>query len=185
MLSVFMYLISSFLCMITGRNIKNSEFEIRDCLHIRFQTFELDYLGDIMVLFQLIYTLFILENMEELYEFCTVMSIVQCLKMICTSSTVLPPLKNYSDKIRLWGINGSGTEYIFSGHASYSAVCFMILLRRNYSLPFLIFYNFCSQFFIIISKNHYTVDVLLGWIISCSVWLNFILYEKNQKCLSQ
>lgn len=180
-----MYLISSFLCMAVGRNIKNSVYEIRDCLHIRFQTFELDYLGDIMVLFQLVYTLVFLERIEELHEFCYVMSIIQFLKMICSSSTVLPPLKNYSDKIRLWGINGSGTEYIFSGHASYSAICFMMLLRSNYSLPFLIFYNFFSQFFIIISKNHYTVDVLLGWIISCSVWFNVILYEKIQKCLSQ
>lgn len=98
-------------------------------------------------------------------------------------STVLPPLKNYRDKIRFGGINGSGTEYIFSGHASYSAIFSLYLYSKNIvSLYILFLYNFISQFLIIVSRNHYTVDVILAWIISSSLYTNLQLCKRDEYC---
>ena len=124
--------------------------------------------------------------MKTLDEMLLIMSIVQFFRSICSASTILPPLKHYNDKYRLGGINGNGTEYIFSGHAAYSAISAIYLYNKNIIGPFsLIIYNIISQLSIIITRNHYTVDVVLAWIITPLVWGNIYFCTSSPECLNK
>ena len=187
MLSILFFIFSSCLCIFTAKGIKNPHNKILDCIHLRVPTIShipfLEYWSDILTGLQLFFCVSI-SDMEDISEMFTIMGITQISRTICNISTVLPPLKKYSDKIRLGGINGSGTDYIFSGHASYSALSFIYLLRYGYSLYFLILYNLLSQVLISVSRNHYTVDVILAWIIVPLIWGNLFLCKRVPFCLN-
>lgn len=177
MISLFLFLLSSISCVITANLIRNNGEKVVDIIHENFPILRAPYLSDVLVLIQTISatTLMSTQNLSEIF---LIMSIVQLARAICSITTVLPPLKNYHDKYRLGGINGTGTEYIFSGHASYSALSAIYLYKHNIVGLFpLIIYNLITQFLIIITRNHYTVDIILAWIIVP------LVYGNVQMCL--
>mgnify|MGYP003641411489 CR=1 FL=1 len=111
------------------------------------------------------------------------MAIINFLRILCMSSTILPSLKHYNNKYRLGGINGTGSEYIFSGHASFTTLSAIYLHKYGYDWKLLFIYNFITQGLIIITRNHYTVDIILAWIIVGLVYSNVYLYGKLYKRL--
>jgi len=167
MFSLFLFLLSSLGCLVAANVIpKVRPNQIYDVIHDNLPLFELEYSSDILIALQLLFTLLIMSTNEDDLFF-TSMAYIQGFRILCCVSTVLPPLKSYKDKYRMGGINGSGTEYIFSGHASFSCLSFLILWSKDI-LPLyaLILYNIVSQSLIVLTRNHYTVDVILAWIIS-------------------
>jgi hypothetical protein len=173
------------LCVITANLIKN-DVKIVDIVHSNFGELNLPwsdtqkYLSDILVLLQTVYCVAIIDA-GTLSELFLIMGLTQLCRVLCSASTVLPPLKNYGDKYRLGGINGTGTEYIFSGHASYSCISF-IYLSKSMHISILSVYNFISQFLIILTRNHYTVDIVLAWIIVPLIYGNVVLCNGQEKC---
>lgn len=178
MLSLFFYLFSSLLCVVTANLIRNDPVKVVDIIHNNLPTLHLPYISDVLVLAQTVFAVTVMDS-HSLTEMFLVMGIVQFFRVLCAFTTVLPPLKNYHDKYRLGGINGTGTEYIFSGHASYSALSAIYLYKNGFvsGIP-LVLYNIISQFLIVLTRNHYTVDVVLAWIITPLVYGNVVLHEK-------
>ena len=173
------YLLSSAACVLAARSIPvlysgSHTGKIRDFFHEFFPKLHLDYLSDIMILAQIVLAVVI----SDITRVIQAMTIIQVMRVICAVTTVLPPLKHYKDKYRLGGLNGSGTEYIFSGHASYAALTFLSLWEAGVPIQLLVFYNILSQMCIILSRNHYTVDVVLAWIIAPLVYLNLSLRQR-------
>lgn len=172
MLSLFFFIISGLVCVISAGLITPSE-KITDIIHTTFPRVKAPYVSDALVLFQTICTAGVIDR-NSLGEILLIMSIIQLCRVICNISTILPPLKNYHDKYRLGGINGTGTEYIFSGHASYVCISTIYLYRKNIVPGWaLLVYNCISQFLIVLTHNHYTVDVVLAWIIVPLLYGNF------------
>lgn len=140
------------------------------------------YLSDIMIVSQGLFTLLFVDY-SEFEDICFIMAMTQILRSILSTVSILPPLKKYSDKNRVFGILGSGKEYIFSGHASYAALSTIYLIKKNVVNIFLLsLYNLISNMIIIFTRNHYTVDVLLSWIIVPSLWYNLHLYKRLEHC---
>lgn len=169
MISLFLYILSSLFCLGIANLIKPDSQKIVDIIHSNIPVLNSKYISDFLVLAPTVYTLFLMDS-YSLSKLFLIMFIVQMFKGICSISTALPPLKRYEDKYRLGGINGSGTEYIFSGHACYS--CLSAIYLYNYSPVLVVLYNLISQFLIIVTRNHYTVDVILAWIITSLVYTN-------------
>lgn len=180
MISLFLYILSSLFCVGIANLIKPDNNKVVDIVHNNLPYLNSLYISDFLVLLPVVYTLLLMDSYSLSKLFLT-MFIVQICKGICSISTVLPPLKKYDDKYRLGGINGSGTEYIFSGHACYSCLC-AIYLTGIHNFSFIAIYNLISQFLIILTRNHYTVDVILAWIITSSVHLNLEFCIKSQEC---
>jgi len=96
--------------------------------------------------------------------------------------TILPPLNNieyqkYNEK--LFGLCGGNRDYIWSGHSSTVAFASCIYILNNTNLIYkilLLFYNICLGILIIGTRNHYSVDVYVGWIIGS------LFGYINQKC---
>jgi hypothetical protein len=182
MLSIIKFLISSLLCVTTAKFIKNDNTKIIDIVHNNFKIVNYHYISDFLVFSQVLFG-FIKLQLYTIKEIFLIMSVIQVLRSICAISTVLPPLKNYRDKIRFGGINGYGTEYIFSGHASYSAIFSLYLYSENILGFYTLFlYNCISQFLIVVSRNHYTVDVLLAWIIVPLLYSNLQFCKRDEHC---
>jgi hypothetical protein len=162
------------------KDIIHDNFACLNSEYFKSEYLGIEYLSDILVFSQVGVTLFILD-LSSIAELFVIMGITQLFRVVCFTTTILPPLKDYGDKERFLGTNGNGTEYIFSGHAAYSAATFIYLYTQQYvSLAPLLIYNLVSQFLIVASRNHYTVDVILAWIIVPLVWGNFgSEYNKN------
>jgi hypothetical protein len=164
--------------------IKNDPTHVVDIIHHHIPHIKLTYLSDILVLAQTALTVVVVDT-KSLAEILLIMGITQIFRCLCSLSTALPPLKQYSEKYRLGGINGSGSEYIFSGHASYSALGAIYLYKKEFIGIFpLLIYNLISQFAIVVTRNHYTVDIVLAWIIVPLVWGNIYFCTHNKECLS-
>lgn len=147
------------------KQIKNHKTEIVDLIHDRFPHVEYHYISDVMVAIQILLVGFHITYSELMFLLClcTIITIIRAFSVVLT---VLPPLKSYEDKYRLGGINGFGKEYIFSGHASISAILAMFLIKNNiFSNWLVIIYNIIGQYLIVASKNHYSVDVYLAWVL--------------------
>lgn len=165
-----LFLASCYACTLIASNLPSCKNKIIDIVHEYFPPFQNSYFSDVGILLQIIYTIATIPY-SSLNEIFLVMSIVQFFRILCFSTTILPPLKRYNDKIRLFGLNGSGTEYIFSGHACYACISFIYLYKHDiFPLYVLIPYNFITQFLVVLSRNHYTVDVILSWIITPLVY---------------
>lgn len=165
MLSLFFFIASSLCCVAVANMIRSETGKVVDIIHSKMPRITAPYLSDFLVLTQTVGTAAVVD-INTLNEVFLIMSIVQFFRSICSLSTALPPLKNYHDKYRLGGINGTGTEYIFSGHASYSALAAIYLYQKGIvpAIP-LVLFNLVSQFLIVATHNHYTVDVVLAWIV--------------------
>lgn len=149
--------------------VGSATFKIFDVVHEMFPIVNLPYASDILIFLQTMYSIAMVDILE-LEKLFFVLGTVQCLRILCFSTTVLPPLKTYSEKYRIGGLNGTGNEYIFSGHACYACVSAISLYEKGIDLRLLVFYNTVSQSLIVLSRNHYTVDVVLAWIITPLVY---------------
>jgi hypothetical protein len=184
MISLFFFVLSSLACVLTANLIKSDPVKVIDIVHHNIPYIKMTYLSDALVLAQTALTAIVVDS-QSIAEIFLIMGVIQIFRCLCSASTVLPPLKNYTDKYRLGGLNGTGTEYIFSGHASYSALGAIYLYNKGViSLFPLILYNTISQMAIIITRNHYTVDIVLAWIIVPLVWGNVYFCTRDVECLS-
>jgi len=185
MFSLFLYLSSILFCVTISNNLKNHPTKILDVMHEKIPELKAQYLGDILVFVQVAFCTTII-TWKELNLFFLIMGFTQFLKGICSFVTVLPPLKSYQDKIRIGGLNGCGTEYIFSGHASYCALTFIFLVEKFSGVFFpLLAYNIITQVIIVISRNHYTIDVILAWIIVVLFYNNLGLCLQLEWCYNR
>lgn len=180
MLSLFFFLTSSLICLGSANLIRNHPVRTVDIIHDYLPMIKLPYASDVLVFIQIITTVFYV-SIEEISEIFLILAFIQLLRAVCCVVTVLPPLKNFHDKMRFGGINGSGTEYIFSGHASYACVTFLYLWKIM-DKRFLIIYNLLSQFLIVATKNHYSIDVLLAWIIVPLTYGNLQMCKEIEWC---
>jgi hypothetical protein len=181
MISLFFFLLSSLGCVIAANLIK-SDKKIIDIVHHNLPYVHLPYVSDALVLTQTVGCATVLDH-EALSEFFLIMGIAQLCRILTMTSTVLPPLKNYHDKYRMGGINGTGTEYIFSGHACYACLSAIYLYTyKIVPLHSLIVYNLISQMMIVLSRNHYSVDVVLAWIIVPLIYGNVIMCKQLEYC---
>ena len=174
------FFLSSYSCVLTANFIKKirpcNRFRsngIYDVIHDNFPPLQLPYLSDILSAAQLIVCVMTI-SFPEILLFLQIMTVSQLLRVVCMISTALPPLKKYEDKERFGGLNGTGTEYIFSGHASYSALASIFLYNYGAGLLFLVPYNLLTHFLVVATRNHYTVDVILSWIIVPLLYKNFV-----------
>ena len=111
------------------------------------------------------------KNFEELFKF---FGIITFFRNITTFSTILPSIDGRFLEERtdtnyfLNYITGHNYDKIFSGHAAFVIICILITINNNlfndYNL-ILIFLGIIYTFLIIFTKQHYTVDVVLSYMI--------------------
>ena len=179
---ILFFVISSTLCVTVAKHLRFHHSYVYDPLHICLPYIDFKYFSDVLIFIQL-FLFFINLTNQIIIEFMIIMGCIQFMRALTICSTVLPPLKHFNGKIRLGGINGIGTEYIFSGHASYACLSAIYLASQGVCHWFpLLVYNILSQLMVIVSHNHYTVDVVLAWIITPLLYSNLKLCQEVDFC---
>lgn len=105
-------------------------------------------------------------------------SIIVFFRAITTSVTILPSCEKNHCKLQNNYLNyiiGHCNDKIFSGHTSVSLI--LLYLIYNYDLVdnnifyFLIFIQILIALLLVVTKGHYTIDVLLGYFITGTLLL--------------
>lgn len=131
------------------------------------------FLDDILVVLPLFIGLYLKINLSN---FLFILTCVYLLREITTTITLLPPTpfcfereKIKKDKSKtLTELAGACNETIFSGHTSLMLISILFILPKitnNYIKILIYLYAITTSVIIISLRSHYTIDVVLAWVI--------------------
>jgi len=133
----------------------------------------------------LLIPLFFNENFKILYSFFKYFSLIILIRTITTQVTILPPTilepqreckyeKNFFDIICIC-LDGHNLDKIFSGHTAASLLLVLLYFKYNIleknSLYLLLGLQILLSLTLILTRGHYTIDVLLAYIITFGIFL--------------
>jgi len=131
------------------------------------------FLDDIMVILPIILCIYLRVNFSE---FLFLLTCIYILREITTTITFLPPTPFCFDRVKdkmdksefMTKISGTCNETIFSGHTSLMLLGILFILPKvnnNILKILLYFYAIITSLIIIALRAHYTIDIVLAWII--------------------
>ena len=160
----------------TGENFyvntdKNDFPMIYDMLHETTPYIsEFTYIPDIICISLL---LCLLLNIKMLYKFIGLVISIFIIRTITISVTILPRNKNCGIIKNTCMFRGGCYDKIFSGHFSIVLLSLILLYENNYiNLFLLIFINLLNALFIVLTRAHYTVDIIVALFITLFVYTN-------------
>lgn len=98
--------------------------------------------------------------------------LVMLIRALTTLSTILPKHEKCVEPDLLYLMLGGGCyDKIFSGHMSFVTIFTLVLLgNKNITVPTFALINLAQALVILVARTHYSVDVILGFIISYFVY---------------
>lgn len=117
-------------------------------------------------------------------------TIMYLLRLVCIQVTSLPITERhrtdgaYMTKhcSNTFDITGGCNDYVFSGHTMLivMSLLFTMYAQQTISIP-LIAYGLLSSVLVIGSHSHYTVDVVLAWVLTTLVFSTHFLYTDAKR----
>src|SRR3989344_5270545 len=99
MIQILLFFLSSCgVCLLVARLIHSDNHLIRDLIHIYLPYIRFKYVSDILIFCQLAYLSTIITR-PELTSFLLIIGCVQYVKCLTMTSTILPRLNKYDDKV--------------------------------------------------------------------------------------
>ncbi len=100
-----------------------------------------------------------------------ILPIIIIVRSILTSATIFPSVRKEEIPKTHYFLDyfiGDNHDRMFSGHVSFAILISYLLLKWNYtnSLNLLIIFNLIHAFIIVVTRSHYTIDVLNSAIIT-------------------
>lgn len=158
-------------------NSKTNKNKVYDICHEYFPHIPgFEYASDIVLLLTIVYLVY--SNYKLVYDAIGYVLIIYFIRFITVNLTVLP--KNSICKINDSAIMFRGGCYdkIFSGHFAVTYLLTLLLHENNYINTYVLWaINIINGLFIIVSRNHYTIDIAVSLFV---VWLVF--YNKINIC---
>jgi len=94
--------------------------------------------------------------------------LIRCISIMVT---ILP--KTTSKCKDKYGLFGTCYDLIFSGHFAVGLTSTLVLLERGLiQLPFLVLFNLLNAFLILVTRSHYTIDILVSLVVTLFVYQN-------------
>lgn len=176
------FICSSLLCLEVAKYIPYEDGKVVDIIQNNIPYLDQKYTSDFFIISEVVVFL-LTSSMTDISEGMLIAGIAQFMRAITICTTVLPPLRHNGNKIRMFGVLGHGTEYIFSGHSVYSCISTIYLFKNKIvSYEYLVIYNIIIHFLIIVTHNHYTIDVVLAWLIVPLIYGNLHFCQKVTEC---
>jgi hypothetical protein len=139
-----------------------------------------EWLIQIIPLGLLTFAFFQSNGFTILREFFFKLLIVLAIRLLTTFGTILPKQETCRSDFSLISlINGGCYDKIFSGHQAITTLLSLELLKyKDIDLSVFTGLNLTEAFLLVSTRAHYTVDVLLGFIIS------YLVYDGEYKFIS-
>ena len=113
-------------------------------------------------------------------EFIYYLIIIYIIRAIMTNITILPKIKKDSNKFNCYNlINGHSYDKIFSGHYATVFLALLILHKNENTCTNIIglsFIGIVQAMLIILTRSHYTIDLVVAIIVTLFVYLNIPIY---------
>jgi hypothetical protein len=140
-----------------------------------------NFLDDILVVLPLFLCIY---YKIDFSEFLFMLTIIYVLREITTSITLLPPTPQCFERNRnkmvtfelITKVSGTCNETIFSGHTSLMLLAFLFVLPKIKSNVFKIIiyiYALLTSFVIISLRSHYSIDVIVAWVICILFYVSY------------
>ena len=123
----------------------------------------------------IIFVLPILFDFNILQEFLGYFIVIFIIRSITILVTILPKYKEckYNGKTLFHGLFGGCYDKIFSGHFASVFLATLLYLKYNWiNLPTLILINFINSIGILLSRSHYTIDLIVALFITLFIYQN-------------
>jgi len=152
---------------------KNKLLKIYDILHlITPHISKYEYASDIFILLIILYLLFV--NQYLFYNYIGYLLTIFIIRSITIFVTILPK-NSICDIKKTSSFRGGCYDKVFSGHFSLGLLASLMLYKNNYiNYLFLIFFNLINALFIILARNHYTIDIIVSFFITLFIYQNKI-----------
>ncbi len=135
------------------------------------------WINETLILSQLLFTTTI--PWDELMNCVFLMGIFYWVRCLTIPLTIVPSIKLSTEKIKYYGLFGGINDLLpFSGHTGLVVIS-MCYIGKTYGLFIglsFFLYSFLISIFIIVLRNHYTVEVVLSWLF-CPLLYSF--YERH------
>lgn len=150
--------------------------------------YQYNYLTDVLPVVILFSLFFIPRGNSILVEFFLKFLVIMLIRALTTISTILPKHEKCEHEFNIRNVLSGGCyDKIFSGHTAFVALFTMIFYREDIinSWQFWLI-NIFNMGLITVTRAHYTVDVILGFIITYLVYDgDYSLFPKALKALKQ
>ena len=151
---------------------QNQEFpKINDilnenCAHVD----KFEYASDIISLILIIILIFLDVNM--FYDYLGFIIVIFTIRIFTNMLTILPK-NNLCTTENGFSFRGGCYDKLFSGHFSSVFIATLLLYKNNYiNIILLVLINLINSLFIILSRNHYTIDIVMAFFVSLFVYQN-------------
>ena len=178
MIIFFLFILIHFCNMSILTNCPKTGDSLFDVIHL-FIPKELVYFGfvsDILTIFILLFTLVHMCHCGKLFLFSKSLLTNMTLKLFISMLTIMPDPSGICDIKPFAFVMGRCNDLVVSGHASNSLLCYYfyhqycnqnLSFERKRKLDNLFWYFIlCNCIWIIISRNHYTTDVIFSFFVS-------------------
>ena len=130
-----------------------------------------EYVSNLYTFFFVLIILFIPKVFEQFVEYIIP---IMLARLIIMHMTVLP--KNSNCIVHISSVFGGCYDKIFSGHFAAVFLITLLLSEHNYiSILSLILINVLNAFLILVTRSHYTIDIIVSLIIT------LLFYQNNIK----
>ena len=137
-----------------------------NCMHVD----KFEYASDIIGLILIITLIFLDINM--FYNYLGFIIVIFIIRIFTNIVTILPK-NNLCITETGWSFRGGCFDKLFSGHFSSVFIATLLLYKNNYiNIILLVLINLINSLFIILSRNHYTIDIVMAFFVSLFVYQN-------------
>jgi hypothetical protein len=172
---IYSHFINKYLHSI-GKDHYNDEARVYDICHMYLPNYEkYEFIGNIYITIILLFVLFKpSKSISIIFDLIAFIIPIYFIRSILTLITVLPKSSECNYNPSLAFINGGCYDKIFSGHSAFLFILTLLLNKyKIINFATLIILNIMNVSIILLTRTHYTIDVIVSFLVS------YLMYSNN------
>ena len=171
---IYSHFINKYLDII-GKDHYDDEIRIYDLCHTHLPNYEkYEFIGNIYIVIVLLFVFKSSKSISIIFDLIAFIIPIYFVRSILTLINVLPKSSECNYNPSLAFINGGCYDKIFSGHAAFVFILTLLLKKyRIINFATLIILNIVNVSIILFTRTHYTIDVIVSFLVS------YIMYTNN------
>jgi len=172
---IYSHFINKYLDTI-GKDNYNDEIRIYDLCHRYLPNYEkYEFIGNIYIIIVFFFIFKSSKYISIIFDFIAFIIPIYFIRSILTLINILPKSSECNYNPSLAFINGGCYDKIFSGHTAF--VYILTLLLNKYKIinfATLIILNIVNISIILLTRTHYTIDIIVSFLVSYTMYTNNI-----------
>ncbi len=174
---IYSHFINKYLDII-GKDHYDDEIRIYDLCHSHLPNYEkYEFIGNIYIVIVLLFVLWKpSKTISIVFDLIAFIIPIYFIRSILTLINVLPKSSECNYNPQLAWINGGCYDKIFSGHSAFLFILTLLLNKyKIINFAALIILNIINVSIILLTRTHYTIDIIVSFLVS------YLMYSNNIK----